>query len=97
MKGEKLYKRREVYLRLNVTKYGYQKLIDSGILKAPIRLSENSHPFHTESQLKEAERKLYERSNPIPRARAIKPISEQDAQYIREYYLKKEEEKRHKL
>lgn len=92
MRDEKLYKRREVRERLNITKYGYNQLIAEGILAAPIRLTKTGHPFHTESQLIEAERKIYKKANPDPtpnRKTRSRGMSKKLFDQIREEHFKK--------
>lgn len=71
---ERVFKRSEARARLNVTKYRYIQLVELGILAEPIRLSKNSHPLHTESQLRSAEKKLHELATPAP-ARSTKRLS----------------------
>jgi hypothetical protein len=74
--AEKILKRSEVRARLNVSKYRYSQLIAAGILADPLQLSEDTHPFHTESQVSAAERKLREMSEPRIKARRSKPLSD---------------------
>ena len=92
MRGEKLFKRSEVRKRLNVSRYGYEQLIDEGILAKPIRLSDNpnAHPRHTESQLLSAEKKLYEKANPRPKQRRQnRGLSEKQMKELREIFSDK--------
>lgn len=92
MKVEKLLKKREVLIRLNITEYRYKQLVAERILAAPIRLSdnENSHPLHTESQLLSAEEKLYEKANPARVSRQQnRGLSKKQMKELREIFTKK--------
>lgn len=83
---ERFYKRKEVRDRLNLSKRKYQQVIDSGILEKPIRLTENSHPLHTESQIVAAEQRIFERANRSASLKANGGISEKLFREIRETY-----------
>jgi hypothetical protein len=62
---ERLYKRRELRERLNISNYEIKKLEREGILPEPLRF-EGGHPKWTESQIQNCERALWRKANPQP-------------------------------
>lgn len=81
---ERTVKKSEVRSRLKVTRYGYAKLIASGILDAPIG---EGHGFHTESQIARAQQRLYDagRQKPLKTTTAIRALSTAMKNRIRNY------------
>lgn len=64
--AERILKKKQVRERLGVSKYQYKKLIQSGVLAAPILIIKNSHSVHTENQVLAAERKIRQMAEPPP-------------------------------
>lgn len=60
------FKKREVLKRFRITEYTLEQWIGRGILERGIRLTENSHPFWTQSQIDKADQKLLEIVNVSP-------------------------------
>ncbi len=76
--NEKLYSKSETRKRLRVGRIRYEQMIESKILPAPISLTDDARPVHTESQIKIAENNLYKQAikNVLPAAtRRMKPLS----------------------
>jgi hypothetical protein len=87
--AERFYKRREVRERLKISKRTYDALIETGFLAKPIRLKPNSHPFHTESQILAAERKIRAGANPDSAERNEPIISDKLFKEIQETYVQR--------
>lgn len=84
---ERLYKKREVRARLNVSNYEIKKLVRDGVLPQPLRF-EGGHPKWTESQLQACENALRRRANPAANVYASGGISPKLFKEIREAYRK---------
>lgn len=85
---ERLYKRRELRERLNISNYEIKKLERNGILPVPLRF-EGGHPKWTESQIQTCERNLRQKANPLSKqALTTNGISPKLFREIREAYRK---------
>ena len=78
--SEELFSKEATRKILKISRARYQQFIDSGILPKPFEITPGSRPVHSETQIKIAEKNLYERAvaslrKTTPGTKPIKPLN----------------------